>query len=100
MSTHSPWQRLAPGLQTKSQTPPLQVGVARSGVAQAAPHAPQCATLVMRSTHSLPHWLLSPLQSTLHTPLEHTCPGPQYLPHAPQFSELELVSTHLPSQLV
>lgn len=82
------------------QTPSLQVGVALVGAVQSVSQAPQCSMLVIRSTHSLPHLLPLPVQSSVHTPSEHTCPAAHALPQAPQLSTLELVSTQLPLQLV
>ena len=95
--THWPAQSVVAPVHTKPQAPALQLGTAFSGAAQATPHAPQCATLVSRSTHSLAHGV--PLeQLRVHFPFAHTWPAAQPLPQTPQFWKLELVSTQTPLQ--
>jgi len=95
--THAAPQSVVPPVHTKPQLPALQVGSAFSGAEQATPQAPQCATLVSRSTHSLPQGV-PPAQSSVHVPFAQTWPAPQLLPQRPQFWKLELVSTQLPLQ--
>lgn len=57
----SPSQFANPGLQANPQEPPAHAALALVGVAQARPHAPQCAALVRTSaSHPL---LASPSQS-------------------------------------
>jgi hypothetical protein len=84
----------------KPHFPSLQVGMALTGAVQATSQSPQCATLVPRSTHSLPQRVPAPLQSIRHSPPSHTSPALQLRPQAPQLPKLELISTHAPLQAV
>jgi hypothetical protein len=97
--TQLPSQRVAPPVHPKPQVPALQMGSAFSGAAQTTLQAPQCATLVSRSTHSLPQGA-PPAQATVQSPSAQTWPASQLLPQAPQLAKLELVSTQAPLQLM
>lgn len=91
--------------------------------AHTRPHAPQCPTFVLMSTHSppqqrwpvphlppAPHWQAPPTQvspipqagshgtSVVHVPLRQTCAPTHATPHAPQFVALLVMSTQVPPQ--
>jgi hypothetical protein len=61
---------------------------------------PQCATLVVKSTQSEPHWSSSAAHDVWHWPAEHTLPTAHAVPHVPQFAALESVSTQVPEHWV
>jgi len=64
------------------------------------PQAPQFVVLVVVSTHALLHSFSLLGQVAVHTPSEQPWPAAHAFPHAPQLALEELVSTHLPEQLV
>jgi hypothetical protein len=51
--------------------------------AQRVPHEPQLVSLVVKSTHALPHWV-PPATEQTHAPAVQTVPPPQTRPQAPQ----------------
>ena len=63
-------------------------------------HMPQLARSVVLSLQPLGHAICPAPHAATHRPLLHRLPAAQAVPHAPQFFESVLVSTHLPLQSV
>jgi len=66
-------------------------------VGQVAPHAPQFAELLVRSTQLVPHAVSVDVVQT-HAPTLHACEEPQAFPHAPQLAR-SFTGTHTPPQI-
>jgi hypothetical protein len=92
--TQAPLQSVYPvGHDSPTHRPSRQ----RSLAAQAWLQAPQWALLVLRFTHSAPHWVNPVPQVGVvvwHTPPRQVWFRRQALPQAPQWLLLELTSTH------
>lgn len=81
------------------QLPLLQTAVALGGEVQDFVQFPQWDVALEVSTQDPPQLLSAP-QSALQVPALHALPAPQAVPQAPQCSESELRSTHMPSHSV
>jgi len=57
---------------------------------------PQLATSVSVSTQAPPQVVSVPAQTAAQAPPEQTCPLGHAVPHVPQFTGLDVVSTHKP----
>jgi hypothetical protein len=87
-------------MQTKSQTPSAQVGVALDGGEQTVAQSPQCTVLFIRSTQEPSQFSVPPPQLVPHSPPAHTSAPLQTLAQSPQCAASETRSTHAPSQFV
>ncbi len=86
---------------TTVHAPEAHPGVETFGSAQPAPHAPQCAGLLVvfaqKVADPVPQVRRGDAQVVAQTPPEHTCPAVQVTPQAPQLVASERVSTSQPS---
>lgn len=96
-STQAPEQGTSPEVHWNEQLPALQLAAAPAGAEQTLPHLPQLDGSESRSTHAPEHVVFAP-QSVLHLPDLQTCPVPQAFSQLPQWSWLEVRSTHVPPQ--
>jgi hypothetical protein len=98
--THEPLQRWLPaGHIPAPQTPAAQVpALPPSGAPQRFPQLPQCAELVLVSTHIVPHVVVP--EAHTHEPALQLIPSAHTRPQAPQCDESVCVLTHIFEQFV
>jgi hypothetical protein len=80
--------------------PATQLAEALLGALHTFPHAPQFEVSFLTSTQEPSQFTVPPAQATTHWPPVHTCPVAQRVPHLPQLSRFELVSTQAPPHCV
>lgn len=87
-------------LQEKSQTLMAHSGVALLGGVQTVAQSPQCAELLVRSTHEPSQLVVPPAHTLVHLPRLHTSEAPQAVAQSPQCEPSDVRSTHSPVQFV
>lgn len=97
VSTQAPLHSMNGSTQAKSQLPKTQVGVALAGGMHTVAQSPQCAVLVIKSTHEPPHSLVGWGHEVPQVPAVHTSPAPQAFVQEPQWAVSDARSTHAPS---
>jgi hypothetical protein len=98
VSTQAPLHSMVGAAQAKSHAPMTQVGVALAGGMQTVAQSPQCAVLVIKSTHEPSQACVLPVQLVPHFPAVHTSPAPHALAQSPQCAVSDAKSTQAPPQ--
>lgn len=97
VSTQAPLHSMNGSTQAKSQLPETQVGVALAGGMHTVAQSPQCAVLLIKSTHEPPHGVVPPPHVLPQVPAVHTSPAPHAFVQEPQWAVSDAKSTQAPS---